>query len=41
MAPGHYGFLVDDGTFDALLTRLDGIPDGHTYEFFTAVPRTP
>ncbi|GAA3394419.1 VOC family protein [Cryptosporangium minutisporangium] len=25
---GHYGFLVDDETFDALLGRLDGIPFG-------------
>ena len=28
VAPGHFGFLVDDGTFDALLSRLDGIPFG-------------
>jgi len=27
-APGHYGFLVDDATFDALLGRLEGIPYG-------------
>src|SRR5689334_19572060 len=27
MAPGHYGFLVDDATFDALLTRLAADPD--------------
>jgi catechol 2,3-dioxygenase-like lactoylglutathione lyase family enzyme len=66
--PGHYAFLVDDGTFDALLGHLGrsrGIdygsgpsggwdrqinragggrgvyvqdPDGHSYEFFTALP---
>ncbi|MFI5959226.1 VOC family protein [Cryptosporangium sp. NPDC051539] len=28
VAAGHYGFLVDDPTFDALLGRLDGIPYG-------------
>jgi catechol 2,3-dioxygenase-like lactoylglutathione lyase family enzyme len=68
VAAGHFGFLVDDATFDALLGRLDdrpeipfgsgpergwdrrinqlaggrGVyvrdPDGHSYEFFTAVP---
>jgi catechol 2,3-dioxygenase-like lactoylglutathione lyase family enzyme len=68
VAPGHFGFLVDDATFDALLERLRdrpqipfgsgpergwdrrinrlsggrGVyvadPDGHSYEFFTAVP---
>lgn len=68
VAPGHFGFLVDDATFDDLLRRLterDDIPfgsgpehgwdrginrlaggrgvyvrdpDGHSYEFFTAVP---
>ena len=65
VAASHFGFLVDDQTFDALLTRLDGVkfgsgpehgwdgrinhlaggrgvyvgsPEGHTYEFFTAVP---
>jgi catechol 2,3-dioxygenase-like lactoylglutathione lyase family enzyme len=67
-AAGHFGFLVDDATFDALLERLHdrprisfgsgpergwdrrinrlgggrgvyvGDPDGHSYEFFTAVP---
>ncbi|MGH3587766.1 MAG: VOC family protein [Pseudonocardia sp.] len=66
--PAHFGFLVDDRTFDALLARLAerpeirfgagpehgwdravnrlgggrgvyvGDPDGHSYEFFTAVP---
>ncbi|CAM3881015.1 VOC family protein [Kibdelosporangium persicum] len=66
--PGHYAFLVDDKTFDALLAFLErspGIqygsgpmggwdrssnhlgggrgvyvldPNGHGYEFFTAVP---
>ncbi|MFB9207474.1 VOC family protein [Nonomuraea spiralis] len=66
--PGHYAFLMDDGTFDALLSRLGadpsveygsgpwhgwdrrinhlgggrGVyvrdPNGHSYEFFTAVP---
>jgi hypothetical protein len=25
---GHFGFLVDDETFDALLGRLDGVPFG-------------
>jgi catechol 2,3-dioxygenase-like lactoylglutathione lyase family enzyme len=68
VAAGHFGFLVDDATFDALLERLRdrpqipfgsgpergwdrrinrlsggrgvyvGDPDGHSYEFFTAVP---
>lgn len=68
VAAGHFGFLVDDGAFDALLARLRarpqvpfgsgpqhgwdrrinrlaggrgvyvGDPDGHSYEFFTAVP---
>ena len=68
VAPGHFGSLVDDTTFDALLRRLGdrpdvpfgsgpqhgwdrrvnrlaggrgvyvGDPDGHSYEFFTAVP---
>ncbi|QIS15984.1 VOC family protein [Nocardia arthritidis] len=66
--PGHFGFLVDEETFDGLLFRLSkwpavdygsgpehgwdrtinrlaggrgvyvGAPDGHSYEFFTAVP---
>jgi catechol 2,3-dioxygenase-like lactoylglutathione lyase family enzyme len=66
--PAHFGFLVDDETFDAVLARLTdrpdvpygsapehgwdrrinhlgggrgiyvGGPDGHSYEFFTAVP---
>ncbi len=66
--PSHFGFLVDDVTFDAVLGRLEtwpGVPygsgpeqgwdrsinhvaagrgvyvgtvDGHSYEFFTAVP---
>lgn len=68
VAAGHFGFLVDDAAFDALLERLRGRPDvpfgsgprhgwdrrvnrlaggrgvyvgdpdGHSYEFFTAVP---
>lgn len=68
VAAGHFGFLVDDAAFDALLERLRvrphvsygsgpqhgwdrrinrlaggrGVyvagPDGHSYEFFTAVP---
>jgi catechol 2,3-dioxygenase-like lactoylglutathione lyase family enzyme len=68
VVPSHFGFLVDDDTFDAVLTRLatwpgvpygSGVargwdrsinrlaggrgvyvsaPDGHSYEFFTAVP---
>ena len=68
VVPGHFGFLVDDRTFDAVLDRLldrpdvpfgsgpehgwdrrinrlaggRGVyvldPDGHSYEFFTAVP---
>lgn len=68
VVPAHFGFLVDDDTFDALLGRLHdrpevrfgsgpehgwdrrtnrlaggrgvyvGDPDGHSYEFFTAVP---
>jgi catechol 2,3-dioxygenase-like lactoylglutathione lyase family enzyme len=68
VAAGHFGFLVDDAAFDALLERLRarphvpfgsgpehgwdrrinrlaggrgvyvGDPDGHSYEFFTAVP---
>ncbi|HEY3873786.1 MAG TPA: VOC family protein [Actinocrinis sp.] len=68
VAAGHFGFLVDDAAFDALLDRLRarpqvrygsgpqhgwdrrinrlaggrGVyvadPDGHSYEFFTAVP---
>ncbi|GAA3713114.1 VOC family protein [Nonomuraea antimicrobica] len=66
--PGHYAFLVDDVTFDAVIERLRAAtsidygsgpmngwdreinqlaggrgvyvrdPDGHSYEFFTAVP---
>lgn len=65
---GHFGFLIDDDSFDQLLRRLEdqpelrfgsgpeqgwdrqinrlaggrglyvGDPDGHSYEFFTAVP---
>jgi catechol 2,3-dioxygenase-like lactoylglutathione lyase family enzyme len=68
VVPGHFGFLVDDDTFDQVLARLRarpdvpfgagpehgwdrtvnrvaggrGVyvrdPDGHSYEFFTAVP---
>jgi catechol 2,3-dioxygenase-like lactoylglutathione lyase family enzyme len=68
VVPAHFGFLVDDRTFDALVRRLQsrpevrfgsgpqygwdreinhvaggrgvyvGDPDGHSYEFFTAVP---
>ena len=66
-APNHYGFLVDDPTFDGIVARVraGGVefgsgplagwdrrinhlgggrgvyvrdPDGHSYEFFTAVP---
>lgn len=69
--PAHFGFLVDDATFDAVLERVRarpgvrfgsgpeygwdrsinrlaggrglyvGAPDGHSYEFFTAVPPNP
>ena len=68
VTPSHFGFLVDDATFDRLLEELGsppyelfgsgpehgwdgsinrlaggrgiyvGDPDGHVYEFFTAVP---
>jgi catechol 2,3-dioxygenase-like lactoylglutathione lyase family enzyme len=68
VVPSHFGFLVDDSTFDAVLARLEtwhdvpygagveqgwdrsvnhlaggrgvyvGTADGHSYEFFTAVP---
>jgi len=67
VAPNHYGFLVDDPTFDGIVERVraagaefgSGVlegwnrrinhlgggrgvyvrdPDGHSYEFFTAVP---
>lgn len=27
VAAGHFGFLVDDATFDALLARVDADPD--------------
>ena len=65
--PCHFGFLVDDATFDGVLRRASALgarygsgpgagwdgatnrlnggrgvyveaPDGHSYEFFTAVP---
>lgn len=67
VTPNHYGFLVDDATFDGIVERARGVgidfgsgpfdgwnrqinhldsgrsvyvrdPDGHSYEFFTAVP---